>query len=586
MGKPTKALTGFDIFAMINELKNKLVGLRIKKIYQIGDTFYFIFAKDTDNILIIGPNRIHLSNYKQKFPLEPWNFCMLLRKSLEGARLESIEQHGFDRIIELKFTRPKNDETRYVIAELFADGNLILLNEKLGIIAPLKRQEWKARIIREKLPYVYPPETKDLRKLSLEDFSKVFIERKSDVVRTLASIFGMGSLYAEEICARTNIEKEKKGTLLSSAELEKIYSHTKNLFDEVIRTPTPVQVIENDIPREVSPIKLVQFPSSELKTFNSFSEACDEFFIAETVEKISEKEEKFRERFERMLESQRENLEKIEYHLKEWKEEADKLSAELDFKSAAELYEKIKKARRKLPGVQEAIKKTEQKISTIKVEERLASKKEIKQKQWFEKFRAFTTSDGFLVVCGKDATTNEILIKKYTTPNDIAFHADIAGASFCVIKTDNKPVPGSTLEEVAEIAASYSKAWQRGLGTIDVYWVKPEQLSKKAPSGEYVSHGAFVVSGKKNYFYKTVLGLAIGIDKEFKVIAGAISSVKKRAIAFSVITPGDEKSKELAEKIKIRWLKKSSKENSVSIKGIPLEHIQKFVPAGKGRMKE
>ncbi len=586
MSKLNNALTGFDIFAITNELRGKLVGARIKKIYRKGSATHFVLTKETNYTLVIGPNKINLTNYKGKYPLEPGNFCMLLRKSLTGARLESIEQHGFDRIVELKFIRPKNSEIRFVIAELFSDGNLILLNENFGIIAPFRRQEWKARTIREKLPYNYPPETIDIRKLSLEEFSKVFSEEKSDVVRTLASHFGFGGLYAEEICARASVQKDKKNNQLAPAELEKIYSNAQNLFDEDVRSPYPIQIVKNDIAIEVSPIKLVQFKESELKKFSSFNEACDEFFITEEVSQISAREEKFRAKIEHILESQQRNFANIEENIKLWKEEADNLSAEQSFREAAILYDKIKKARRKIPGVQAAMQKTLEKLSTIKIEEKLPVKKEAKEKKWFEKFRAFRTSDNFLVVCGKDATTNEILIKKHTELSDVVFHADITGAHFCVIKTENKPVPATTLSEVAQLAASYSKAWQRNLGAIDTYWVKPEQLSKKAPAGEYVSHGAFMVYGKKNYFYKTTLGIAIGIDSDFNVIAGAVDFVKKNSLAHSVITPGDEKSKDLAEKIKRSWMKKLSRENAERLKIVTLDNIQKYIPSGKGRVKE
>ncbi len=586
MSKPSKALSGFDIFAIITELKGKLLGSRVKKIYRKGRTFHFVLTKETNYTLVIAPNQIHLTNYKGNYPLDPGNFCMLLRKSLTGARLEGIEQHGFDRIVEIKFIRAKKEQTRYVIGELFSNGNLILLNENFGIIAPFRREEWKARTIREKLPYNYPPETRDLQKLSLADFSNLLSEEKSDVVRTLASKLGFGGLYAEEICARAGIQKDKKNFALSKTEIEKIYSNALNLFDEVTRSPYPVQIIKNDIALEVSPIKLVQFPETELKRFNSFNEACDEFFVAEEVSQISAREGKFRERIEHILENQQKNFANIGENIKLWKEEADQLSAQQDFNAAALLYDKIKKARRKIPGVQAAMQKTTEKLGSLKIEEKLPVKKEAKAKKWFEKFRAFRTSDGFLVVCGKDATTNEILIKKHTSPEDIAFHADITGAPFCVIKTEKKPVPETSLEEVAQIAASYSKAWQRNLGAIDVYWVKPEQLNKKAPAGEYVSHGAFMVYGKKNYFYKTTLGIAIGVDKEFNVIAGAVDFVKKNSMVHSVIVPGDEKSKDLAEKIKRNWLKKVSKEISEKLKPLSTDQIQKFIPAGKGRLKD
>ena len=62
-------------------------------------------------------------------------------------------------------------------------------------------------------------------------------------------------------------------------------------------------------------------------------------------------------------------------------------------------------------------------------------------REWYEKFRWFTSSDGFLVVAGKDTVSNEVLIKKYAKQEDVVFHAEISGAPFTVVKTEGKPSP-------------------------------------------------------------------------------------------------------------------------------------------------
>ena len=73
--------------------------------------------------------------------------------------------------------------------------------------------------------------------------------------------------------------------------------------------------------------------------------------------------------------------------------------------------------------------------------EALAKRKEaMANKQWYEKFRWFTTSDGFLVVAGKDTVSNEVLIKKYTKQEDVVFHAEITGSPFVVIKAEGKEI--------------------------------------------------------------------------------------------------------------------------------------------------
>ena len=148
-------------------------------------------------------------------------------------------------------------------------------------------------------------------------------------------------------------------------------------------------------------------------------------------------------------------------------------------------YNKGKKAKRKIKGVHIAIEKTLKEIEKaenkrdvaleqVKVPERRV-KKELK---WFEKLRWFLSSDGFLVVGGRDASTNEIVVKRYLESNDIYLHSDIHGAPSVVIKSMGKEIPENTINEAASLAASFSSAWGKRFGSQDVYWVHPDQVQK------------------------------------------------------------------------------------------------------------
>lgn len=256
-------------------------------------------------------------------------------------------------------------------------------------------------------------------------------------------------------------------------------------------------------------------------------------------------------------------------------------------------YKESKKAKHKVAGAKKALKDTQEKIDKLKkkrevsVVEYAPHKKKTKTKKWYEKFHWFYSSDNFLVIGGKDATTNEILIKKHLEKHDMVFHADIHGAPFFVIKNpDKKEIPEGTLKETADAAASYSKAWKLGLGSCDVYYVGPEQVSKKAPSGEYLGKGAFMIYGKKQWFRNTKLEIGIGfrMNDEVGVIGGPIGSVEANSNYSVKIVTGDKKSGELAKEIRELILKKSKKEDAEKIKKVRLEEIQKRIPGGKGRI--
>lgn len=141
---------------------------------------------------------------------------------------------------------------------------------------------------------------------------------------------------------------------------------------------------------------------------------------------------------------------------------------------------------------------------------------------WFEKFFWCISSENYLMIAGRDAQQNEQVVKKYMKTGDVYVHADLHGAASVIIKNNDpsQDVPPRTLEEAATMANCYSSAWDAKIVTKS-WWVKPEQVSKTAPSGEYLSVGAFMIRGKKNYLPMTQLILGFGFL--FKIDDDSIS---------------------------------------------------------------
>lgn len=275
------------------------------------------------------------------------------------------------------------------------------------------------------------------------------------------------------------------------------------------------------------------------------------------------------------------------------------------FEEAAAFYERGKRAREKLEGAKVALLVSRKKLGEIeekmhKIEalkngriaegvEELARRR-VKHKEWFEKFRWFVSSDDFLVVAGRDAVTNEVLIKKHAERDDVVFHADIVGAPFVVIKTEGKEPSVQCLREAGEFSAAFSRGWREGFGSVDVYWVKPSQLSKGGPSGESVGRGAFVVRRERNWQRGTALKLAIGVvvedDGAVRFVGGPVEAVKAKTEAYVVIVPGDLAGKELFKRILGSLAREISKEAREKILRSSIEEIRDFVPFNKGRILE
>ncbi len=205
----------------------------------------------------------------------------------------------------------------------------------------------------------------------------------------------------------------------------------------------------------------------------------------------------------------------------------------------------------------------------IKEESKRQQKKERRQ-EWYEKFHWFVSSEGFLCIGGKDATSNEIVIKKHTEPGDLVFHTDMAGSPFFTVK-NGQQAGEITIQEAAQATAVHSRTWKLDHATADVFYVKPEQVDKVAKAGEYITKGSFIIHGKTIHIF-TTLELAIGLLEE-RIIGGPLSAIKAKTINYVIIIPGFEKKSSLAKKVRAK------------LKGGNLDEIMKFLPAGGGEIK-
>ena len=256
-------------------------------------------------------------------------------------------------------------------------------------------------------------------------------------------------------------------------------------------------------------------------------------------------------------------------------------------------YMRSKKAEKKLRGAEKKLQETIDDIK--KAEKQVTIAKEAQQplakrpkREWFEKYRWFRSSDGFLVIGGRDSTTNEILIKKRMEPHDIVFHAEIVGAPFVLIKTEGETAPEQTINEAAQLAASYSRAWKETMSAVNVYWIHPDQVSKTPPSGQSLQKGSFMIRGTKNFVRSVPLHVAVGVkieDETIMVIGGPVEAIAHQTRAYVEIVQGPQKSGQLAKQIRHQVSMKVSEELKRSVTAIPLEEIQRFIPLGRGKMK-
>jgi len=492
--------------------KLNLKNLKMQKIKQIPFGF-FVELHPARKGLVITSNYFFLTE-KRFDAIAPTNFCEFLKSKLEGERIEDVYQKDFDRIVEIK------TENYFLILEFFGKGNIIITDKERTIINAVELREWKDRKIKKGEKYSYPPSSKNPFSIGLKELEAMADEK--EMIRLLAKDLGFGGEMARKICEKLKISPESKSSL--NAQL--VYEFIKNIEKNFPELEGINEELEEDYETENRLFKQKDFTEAverkerirqqQLKSLEEFHEKIEE--MRQDISKIMENYLDFEKKFE---EARKTPAKEVEI-------DGIKFNPRKTFnENIQDFYKKIKEMKKKIEGINAALSRIE-----IKAKEKAEEKA---KEEWYEKFRWFVSSDGFLVIGGKDAESNERIIRKHLKDGDIVFHADITGSPFVIVKNpEKKRIPENTIREAAEFCACYSKAWKIGIQA-DVYYVLPDQVKKEGG----LPKGSFMIYGKREWIRRIELLLAIGVA-DGKIVYGPISAVKSKTKKYVVITYGDE----------------------------------------------
>ncbi|AGB02559.1 ribosome rescue protein RqcH [Methanoregula formicica] len=616
-----QGMSGIDVRAMTCELQEKLP-LWIDKVYQF-DTKTLGIRLNGENkakylLFIESGRRAHLVADLPEPPKNPPHFAMLLRKHLSGGKVLSIRQHGLERV--LIFAIGKGTTVFNLIIELFDNGNVILADDTMTIIKPLWHHRFKDREVVPGVPYTFGSPDPTASEESLAAFLKT---DERDLVRALAIGCMLGGMYAEYICKEAGLEKSIPA---ATADPARIFSSLQALFRQVEEARTPIIAAKH-----CEPINLRT--GEETTAYPTFSLALEAFYPMTKAEKKATsrpkiaKEDRIRshqqaaiKKFDRSIAQAEEVVNAIYENYPFIAQVIGTLAAaskthswqEIEKRIRAAPSEETKKITAFFPGeaaveidlgkrikvfVNESVEQNaghyydvikkfkKKKAGAVTAMETVATKKQTKRrefvplkKQWYHRFRWFITSDGAVVLGGRDATQNEELVKKYMAGGDTFVHADVHGASVVLVKGKTE-----RMDEVARFAASYSGAWRSGHFSADVYSALPSQVSKTPEAGEFVSRGSFIVRGERTYYRNIPLSTGIGLmlDPHAAVIGGPPSAVRQKVKAFVELRPGQFEPNDVAKKV-LRILKSKIPEDDVkALKGIlNTEKVAAFTPPG------
>jgi predicted ribosome quality control (RQC) complex YloA/Tae2 family protein len=245
--------------------------------------------------------------------------------------------------------------------------------------------------------------------------------------------------------------------------------------------------------------------------------------------------------------------------------------------SSQALYEEAKRLQSKLEGAEAALRTSEGRLN-LPPPRTVASPRgaplRAHREHWFERYRWFISSEGVIVVGGRDAGSNDTLVRRHLKDGDVYVHADLHGAASVIVK---HPPPGTTdpsaltFREAGQWAVAYSKAWRAGLASASAFWVTPDQVSKAGASGEFVARGAWVIHGTKNVLQDLPTELGIGtVDYEGSSLwtVAPPAAVRARGALRFLLTPGPERERADREKELSRDL------------GLARTRLQSLLPAG------
>ena len=517
---------GFFLHHMTEELRRELLGGRIQKINQPFEQELVLQIRSNrkSHKLLLSAHsvfgRVQLTETTFENPAVPNTFIMVMRKYLQGAVIEAIQQVENDRILEISVSN-KNEigdsvAVTLVIEIMGKHSNIILLDKASGkIIEAIKHVGFSQNSYRTILPgstYVAPPQTCSLNPFTVGD-EKLFEILQTEKIepKRLQQIFqGLGRDTATELSGRLTADKLKtfraffasptQPSLTEKSFSALLFSDSKtqmSTLSELLDTFYKDKAERDRVNQQAS--ELIRRVENELeKNRKKLGKQEEELLATENAEEFRQKGELLTT-FLHQVPNDQEQVELDNYYTGEKiiisldKALTPNQNAQRYFKR----YQKLKEAVKHLTSLIEETRATILYLESVETALAQASlteiaeireeliqtgfirrrqREKIQKRQKPEKYLA--TDGQTIILVGRNNLQNDELTFKMAKKDELWFHAkDIPGSH--VVITGNLQPSDEVKTDAAELAAYFSKARLSNLVQVDM--IETRKLNK--PTG-------------------------------------------------------------------------------------------------------
>lgn len=300
------AFDGVVISNIVKDMKDRLIGGRIYKIYQPEQDEINLVVKNhstTYRLMLNASATLPLVYFLDENKLNPPtapNFCMLLRKHIGNGRIVGIEQPGFERIIimEIEHLDEMGDlcKKRLAIELMGKHSNIIFMEQDGRIIDSIKRIGAHISSVREVLPgydYVLPPNEKmNPLEMTEEYFKNQLLEKPMSIEKAIySSVTGFSKLIANELCYEAGIDGNFSTDSLADANKNNLWECYQALIKRMQKGKyEPVVVYRDEVPVAFSAIPLRMYEDFTIENFEDISTVLSTYYSEkDTYSRIHQK---------------------------------------------------------------------------------------------------------------------------------------------------------------------------------------------------------------------------------------------------------------------------------------------------------